>query len=262
MLSLLFVLAGVSPDAPAFDVPPALPSATAQEPAAAEPEKKEPKWTGSIAAGGKIASGNSETRAASATADAELRREDDRYTLGFLWVYDENRNNPQNDWTITDRKTQGSAQYDYFFSKKTYGLAQMSLQSDLQADLDLRQTYGVGLGRQLREDEALKLGVELGLSYVDEAYGNSPDIDYVAARGAYTLGWPISTVMNLDQTGEIFPSLEDSDDNYAQLDTRLKASFTESFFGQLQWLYIWDSSPAAGKERQDNQWLLSIGWKF
>lgn len=266
MIVLLCALAGVSPAAYVASVPSVSELAAWQDPAPsatpAAQEKKEPKWTGSVAAGGKIASGNSETRTGNATADAELRRENDRYSLGFLWVYDENRNNPLNDWTLTDRKTAGKAQYDYFFSKKTYGLANAALQSDLLADVDLRQIYGVGLGRQLREDEKLKLGAELGLSYVDEDYGNSPDADFLAARGAYKLDWTISKVLNFGQDGQVLPSLEDSDDVLAQLDTRLKATFTESFFGQLQWLYLWDSSPAAGKERQDNQWLLSIGWKF
>ena len=48
----------------------------------------------------------------------------------------------------------------------------------------------------------------------------------------------------------------------ARGDTRLKAAFGESMFGQLQWLYEWDSTPADDKERVDQQFLLSIGWKF
>lgn len=265
MLTLVLLLAGGAEAAPAshpLRLTEVLPAATAQDAPAPE-EPKQPEWTGSVTVGGKITTGNSETRGANATADAELRREDDRISLGFLWLFDENSNNPTDTWTLTDRKTTGKVQYDYFFSKKTYGFAKGMWENSNTAALDLRQTYSVGLGRQIKETEEFKLGTELGVAWVDEDYkGSIDDKEYPAARAAYNLDWILSKTWSVAQTAEAYPSLEDSDDIYTKLDTRVKAAFGESMFGQLQWLYDWNNNPATGKERNDHQFLLSIGWKI
>jgi putative salt-induced outer membrane protein YdiY len=269
MLTLFLLLAGGAEAAPAPASHPlrlteSLSAPTGQDAPAETPEEpKEPEWTGSVTVGAKVTTGNSETRGANATADAELRREDDRISLGFLWLFDENSNNDTDTWTLTDRKTTGKAQYDYFFSKKTYAYVKGQWENDHTAALDLRQTYSVGLGRQIREDEKFKLGTELGVAWVEEDFqGSVDDKEYPAARVAYNLDWAISKSWSLAQNAEAYPSLEDSDDIYTKLDTRLKAAFGESMFGQLQWLYDWNNSPATGKERSDHQLLLSIGWKI
>jgi len=264
MLNLFLVLASSSvATTPPPSLPDALPGPSAVQDEPAAEEGGEPKWTGSVTVGGMYTFGNSENRTANATADAELRREKDRFGLGFLWVYNENRNNDLGEWDLTDRKTQGFAQYDYFFAEKTYGYAKAAFQNDLQADLDLRQTYTLGVGQQFREDETLKLNGEAGISYVDEDFKlDDDDNDYVAARLAYNVNWNMSESWEFAQSAEVFPSLEDSQDIYVRADTRLKAAFGESMFGQLQWLYFWDSTPAQYKERVDQQFLLGIGWKF
>jgi putative salt-induced outer membrane protein YdiY len=262
MLSVLLVLAG-GPAVPPPNLAESLAAASAQDAAPAPAEEEElPAWTGSVTIGGKYTSGNSDTRSATASADAVLRRVDDRFTFAFLWLYDENKNNEERDWELTDRKTQGSGQYDYFFTKKTYGYAKAMFQNDYQADLNLRQTYAAGVGHQFREDETLKLSGEVGLSWIDEDFDESEDSEYLAARGAYKIDWVISKVWQFGQATEVYPSLEKPKDVLVKADTRLKATFTESFFGQIQWLYDWDSTPADGKERVDNQFLLSVGWKF
>jgi putative salt-induced outer membrane protein YdiY len=274
MISLisLAILAGVNPAAIATDSasllaisnPPADAStvlAEAQTPAAATPAAPaEPKWTGSVTAGAILTSGNSDSRNANASADGVYQRTKDRFTLGFLWNYAEDKSTGS--WNITDRKTSGRAKYDYFLSEKTYALAQASAEADEAADLDLRTTIGVGVGRQVRDDETWKFGVEGGLSQIDENYGSSPDSSYLAARGAYNATWNFSKMWQFAQLLEIFPSLEYSDDFNAHVDTRAKATLTESMFGQLQWVYDFDNTPATGHDRVDNRLVLSVGWKF
>jgi putative salt-induced outer membrane protein YdiY len=256
MLSVLLALAG-GPAVPPPSLTESLAAETSVQDPAPEAEAPPEGWTGSVTIGGKYTSGNSDTRSANASADAVLRRPDDRFTLGFLWLYDENKNNAERDWELTDRKTQGFGQYDYFFTKKTYGFGKAMFQNDYQADLNLRQTYAVGLGRQ-----DLKLSGEAGLSWIDEDFDESEDSEYLAARGAYNVDWVISKVWQFGQLVEVYPSLEKPKDVLVKADTRVKATFTEAFFGQVQWLYDWDSTPADGKERVDNQFLLSVGWKF
>ncbi len=215
------------------------------------------KWTGAVNAGASISSGNTDATNASAGADAEYRREKDRTTLKFQWNYAEDED------TVTQRRVYGSAQYDYFISDKTYALAQTSGEYDTKANLDLRATLGVGVGQQFRDDEKWKLSGEAGLTYFDENFVGSVDDDsYVAARLAYGVEYKAIEKWLLSQTGQVFPSLEDSDDIYAKLDTKARVSLTEKMFAQVEWIYSWDNTPATGADRVDNLYLFTLGWSF
>lgn len=246
MILALALLAPVSLDQPLVPAP--------QAPAAAPAA---PKWTGSVTLGASYSDGNTRRRTVSATADAEYRREKDRTTLGFLWNYAEEAAG------ITDRKTQGRAKYDYFFSPKMYGLVQASAENDYQSALDLRTTIGAGLGYQFEDTETWKLSGEVGLSMVDEDFkGTADDKDFIAARAAYKWNWKPNAKYDVMQVGEVFPSLEDMDDVNARLDTKGRMNLTDKMYAQLQWIYAWDNTPATGKKRVDNLVLLGLGWSF
>ncbi|MBK7645297.1 MAG: DUF481 domain-containing protein [Planctomycetes bacterium] len=221
------------------------------------PAAVEPKWTGSVSLGVSYSDGNTRRKTGSANADAEYRREQDRTTLGFLWAYSDESG------VLTDRKTQLRAKYDYFFSKKMYGLVQASGENDYKSTLDLRTTIGAGLGYQFEDTPTWKLSGELGLSYVNEKYKDSTnDKDFVAARGAYTWDYKPNEKYSLGQIGEIFPSLKNSDDVTARVDTKGRMNLTSTMFAQLEWLYQWNNTPASGAKRQDNLVMLGVGWSF
>jgi putative salt-induced outer membrane protein YdiY len=227
----------------------------------AVPAPGESKWTGAVAVGIIATDGNTETTTATATADAEYRRAKDRTTAGLWWNYQSDQNVAAGS-SVIQRKSGIKGKYDYFFSKKTYGLVQASLENDLQADIDLRTTVGAGLGRQFREDENFKLSGELGLSWFQEQFRSSPDDDYLAARAAYNVDYKPNKKWNFLHSAEYFPSLEDTDDIYIRLDSKARATLTEKMFAQLQWVFDWDNTPAPGKERADNRYMLSLGWTF
>ncbi len=253
------ILLAAAPAVPApspvgFDLSEPTPAASAI--AAADPPVMH-KWTGAVAAGGSIATGNTETRTANASADAEYRREDDRTTLKFQWNYADDEDG------VTQRRIYGAAKYDYFFSEKTYALAQTSGEYDANANLELRTTLGVGLGRQFRDDAEWKLSGEAGLTYFDENFEGSADDDaYLAARLAYGAEYKAIQNWIFSSVGEIFPSLEDKDDVYAKVDTKARVNLTEKMFAQAEWIYSWDNTPATGAERVDNLYLFALGWSF
>lgn len=216
-----------------------------------------PKWTGSVALGASYSDGNTRRKTASATIDAEYRREKDRTTLGLLWNYAEETTG------ITDRKTLGRVKYDYFFSKKMYGLVQASAENDYLSAVDLRYTIGAGLGYQFEETETWKLSGEVGVSYVNSDYvGTADDTDYISGRAAYAWDWKPNTKYNVSQVGVIFPSLERGEDINARVDTKGRMNLTDKMFAQLEWLYQWDNTPATGKVRNDNLVMFGLGWSF
>lgn len=214
-------------------------------------------WHGSVSLGATIATGNTERTTFAASGKAENRREKDRRSAELLWNYTEE------DDSVTERRIFALGKYDYFVNEKRYWFGQLSGEYNKAAFLDLRVIIAGGLGHQFREDEKLKFGGEVGLAYVDEDYEvNADDGEYIAARLAYKADWNPDEKWNLGQTTELFPSLEDSDDISARVDTHAKLALSEKMFAQVQWLYTWDNTPATGAERVDNLFLLMLGWSF
>lgn len=227
--------------------------------AAAEP-KPEPKWTGSVSIGAIIQEGNTDTRNANATADAEYRREKDRWTLGFQWNYSEQK--AAGDWDLTARRTYGKAKYDYFLAEKSYIWAQGSGENNFTADLNLRAILGAGYGFQVKEEADLKVSAELGASLFDDDFELAEDESYTAARAAYKVDWAVNEKVAFLQDTEMYPSLEEVSDFYAKVDSRAKVTLTEKMFSQLQWVLSYDNTPADGTDRVDNLYALSVGWSF
>jgi len=257
--SLILCLLLPSPpgDAPSPAAPELWPALLQDEAAAAKPA---PKWTGSVNLGLFDATGNTERTSASLSADAVLRREKDRTTLGAFWSYASEETAGAS--TITERRVGGRAKYDYFLSEKSYALANASAENDKKALLQLRYTAGAGCGRQLEEEEDLKVGVEVGLNYFNEDFEGAAQAEYVAARLAYNVEWVPRESWKISQTAEVFPSLEDSDDVNTKLDTRARYDLNEAWFAQFQWVWDWDNTPAAGLERSDHRLFLTLGYSF
>ncbi len=230
-----------APPAAQDEVPPAPPDET---------------WNGAVTVGATWSDGNTDVKRISANLDAVKSVEKNRWTLGFSY------NRSEEDGEVTQDRTYAKGQYDYFMNEKNYLLAQATAEEDDGADLDLRYTAGVGYGHQFSNTERWKFATEAGVSYFHEEFESGDENGYVAARLAWNADWKYSDRWQFTQSGQVFPSLEDSEDVYAQVDTRIKATLSESMFAQLQWVYSWDNTPAPDTERVDNLYVLTVGWSF
>lgn len=226
------------------------------------PEPVMDKWTGSIAIGALYQDGNTDTRAANANAQAEYRREHDRWSATGYWDYGETKDQTTGAWSLNSRKAGLGLKYDYFLSKKVYVSANAGIATDKLADLEQRLFLGAGLGYQWHEDEKLKWNSEAGVGYFIEDRYVDEDKEYVAARLANNIEWQINEKSSLANNVTVFPSLEDKEDVYARSDTRFKTALTDKMFAQLQWVWDYDNTPSAGKERNDNKVVLGLGWAF
>jgi len=263
MTALICVLAAVATLQPADAAPqphsaptPALPIALAS---VADDEAMN-RWTGNVGIGINFTDGNSNTLTGSASADAEYRREQDRFSLKFLWNYQEDSDTSP---SLTERQTYLMGQYDYFLSDQTYAFGRLQGQADFAAALDLRTTVAAGLGRQFREDETWKLRGEAGLAWIDEDYkGTASDNDYPAAALSYSANWVPNEKWELAQDTFWYPSLDDIHDMVSRVDSRAKYLLSTSMYGQVQWIWDWTRTPATGSEPTDHTILLTFGWAF
>jgi putative salt-induced outer membrane protein YdiY len=138
------------------------------------------RWTGRVNLELKTERGNTDTDEFEADGEMRFRRVRDRMT--FLGQYEKDKSSGE----LTTNNWEASGKYDYFFGEKFYAGAQLRLEHDEFADLDLRTSIGPHVGYQFYESVAMNFNMDAGLLYVDEDYIESPDDDYIA------LGWNVN----------------------------------------------------------------------
>ena len=248
MLSLALTLTALTPTAPAHlhveDEAPAV----------------EDGWTGTLGAGLTTTSGNTDRRSIHLQVDAELREEARRYSVGFDWQYaDEAEDGPSE---ILERRAGVNGQVDFFLDEKSYLLVNTEVETDHKAELDLRYSAGVGYGYQVAEDDDWSLSFEAGLSVINEQFAGEDEDGYLSGRFGYSLKRDLGERWTLSQDSEIFPSFEETEDIHLEVDSRLRCDLSDNLYGQFQWLFDWDNTPADGAERSDHRLLLSVGYSF
>ena len=92
--------------------------------------------------------------------------------------------------------------------------------------------------------------------------GRTPPTSSAPASPTPSTG-PRSPPLKLYHTLEYIPSFEDFAGDYLlNLAAGAKVKITKGFFAdfRLEWLY--DSTPASGREKVDTRYILAVGWEF
>lgn len=261
--TLLIAIAPAIPEAaPAPALAPLDPSLLAATQDEAAEDMTDPEWTGSVSLGATYTSGNTETQAYNADANAELRRDVDRYTWKAFWNYATDRATGTE--VVTQRKAGTSLKYDYFLNEAetTYLYGNTAIEHDSLADLDMRWLAGAGAGYQFYDEPDFSLAGEFGLNYIVEDFSTATKDDYVSARLAANLRKVISEDTKFTSSVEVYPSVEEMDDVYGKWDSKLSTTLTEAMFASIQYVMDFDNTPSGGAERLDQRIVFGLGWSF
>jgi putative salt-induced outer membrane protein YdiY len=221
------------------------------------------QWKGTAVAGAAFDRGNTTRTAGTAALDAVRRAEADRITFGAGYAAEQTKDDDTGDTSTTKRQMFMGLQYDLFFRPKWYLYANARGEKDGVADLALRLTTGVGLGYQFAETDDLKFNIEAGPTWVSENYSDETEsIDYIAARLAWNLDWVLYPGLSFFHNGRAYPSLESRYDQLVETKTGFRYKLFGNFFGESKLLWIWDSTPADDKKRQDLSVILGLGYGF
>lgn len=266
MLSHLLLSSLAAGAAPAPEAAPAPADAVDQTRLIAplvQDEEEEPMgvWTGSVNAGATWTSGNTEITTLSAAANASYREADYRHTLGAWWNYAE-QENAAGESELTQRRIGGNYKYDYFVNDRLYYNGLFGIEADELANLDLRWYAGAGVGYVFYDEETMGLDGEVGLVYFSQEFETGDDEDYIAARIAYNYWNQINENVRFEQDMWAFPSVEDIEDFYGRLDSRLMIKMSEAMFAQIQHVFDYNNSPAPGAQRDDHRVIMGLGWNF
>ncbi len=222
-----------------------------------------PVWTGSFALNGLLTTGNSETEQLGFRGTLSKRWPDDRLTFGAEYYYGRQQDPRTSEKSTTIDYAMALGKYDHFFTKKLYGYLLTKAERDGVAELELRLAPGAGVGYQWFERPTFNLSTEAGLVWVYENYRRTGSSEFFGPRLAYSIDWtPIEPLM-LYHKLEYMPSFEDLGSDYLlNIDAGARLKVWKGVFAELRYEFRYDSTPASGRHRTDQRYILGAGWSF
>ena len=222
-----------------------------------------PAWTGSFSLNGLYTTGNSVTQQLGFRGALSKRWPDDRLTFGAEYSFGRQEDPSTGRKSTTLDYAMGLAKYDHFLTKKFYGYVSTKAERDGVAELELRVAPGTGVGYQWFEGPTFNLSNELGLVWVYENYKRAGWTEFFGPRLAYSVDWTPFQPLKLYHTLEYIPSFEDLGGDYLlNIDAGARLSVWKGFFAELRYEYRFDATPATGRRRTDQRYILGAGWAF
>lgn len=230
-----------------------------------KPEPPKPRWQGNVTAGFTSTHGNSFGENANISANASLRREKDRTTLGAAYLFGRSEDRDGEKYTTEESFTL-SGKYDYYFSKKWYGFVNARYKTDHIADLDRRIIAGLGTGYQWIESDPMNFSTDMGLSMLCEKYQTGDEItksDELSLRLGYQFDKKINSRVAFFHQTEYYPSIQSGPSDYfLSSSAELRLSLTTRMYSSLKAILDYDSTPGPGQSSTDTKYILGLGWSF
>jgi hypothetical protein len=222
-----------------------------------------PAWTGSFSLNGLVTTGNSETEQYGFRGALSKRWPDDRLTFGAEYSFGRQEDPSTGGKSTTIDYAMALGKYDHFFTKKFYGYLGVKAERDGVAELELRLAPGAGVGYQWFEGPRFNLSTEVGLAWVYENFKRTGTKEFFGPRLAYSIdGKPVEPLL-LYHKLEYLPSFEDfSGDFLLNIDTGARLTVWKGLFAELRHEFRYDSTPAPGRSRTDQRFILGAGWGF
>ena len=192
--------------------------------------------------------------------DAELiaRTEQQRFTVGGAY----NREKADDDVTASNWKAYGL--YDYFFQPKWFFNANTLFEHDEFADLDLRSTFGAGVGHQFFESDDLNLSASAGISYIFEDYMIAENKEFPAAQWLVSYDqFFFNEFVQLFHSNNGFISLENGSNWKINTRQGLRFPIYKGLITTLQYNYDYQNEPSPEAESKwDSTFLFLLGYQF
>ena len=222
-----------------------------------------PAWTGSFSLNGLRTSGNSVTEQLGFRGALSKRWPHDRLTFGAEYSFGRQEDPSTGQKSTTLDYAMGLAKYDHFLTKKFYGYVSTKAERDGVAELELRVAPGTGVGYQWFEGPTFNLSNEAGLVWVYENYKRAGWSEFFGPRLAYSVDWTPFQPLKLYHTLEYIPSFEDLGGDYLlNIDAGARLTVWKGLFAEVRYEYRFDATPASGRNRTDQRYILGAGWAF
>lgn len=146
--------------------------------------------------------------------------------------------------------------YSWFFD---------ALKSD-QQELNLRTTYGAGLGRRLVQTDRTSIQLLGGFVYTHENYFPQTGEQPIRNNVESNIGFRASTfrfrTLDLSTQAFVYPSLTDAGRVRLSTQSNAQIEFIRDFFWDFNLYENFDSRPPINAPRNDVGVTTGLGWKF
>lgn len=214
------------------------------------------KWTGNVAAGGNLQSGNTDRAGASVAIQLGRRTEKDRISFRYLFNYGE-----END-KVTTRNHYGEARYDYFFTKKFFGYLGVDLYNDKFKDTNLRTFVGPGIGYQVWEDPVKSLQLEAGLTYFNLNRYEGTDQSGLAARLGWDFRYNIFKWLIFTDRFQFYPTIGEGGDYFLRNEAALSVPLSLHWSLRFANIIDYNNNPSPGFKTTDVQYVGALQYSF
>jgi len=213
-------------------------------------------YSGLLTLGGIYNSGNTDTRSLSLATRFLIRTHKHRFTV------EAKHNSATANGETTARNSSGSLKYDFFTTRKLYSYAQSLTEQDALANLNLRNTEGLGFGYQFFDTRRLSLFLEAGGSFFNEDVKVGEDHREAAGRWAAGLDWEV-----IRRSLKLFHRQE----GYYSFDTAavvlrseqgLRLHLADDFSVTFEADYRYNGSPEPGKKSSDLALILGLTYEY
>lgn len=213
-------------------------------------------YSGVFNLGGTLNSGNTDTRALNVATRFQVRTRKHRFTA------DAKHNYGEANGVATARNSSASLKYDFFAREKVYSYAQSLTEQDTFANLNLRNTEGLGMGYQFFDTRQRSLFAEAGVSFFNEDVMVGDDKRSAAGRWAVGLEWeavPKRLKLFHRQEGYYIFS---ANSVVLRTEQGLRIPLIDNVSANFEVDYRFNRSPEAGKKKSDLNVILGLTYEY
>lgn len=213
-----------------------------------------------VSLGVNLTDGNSETL----QANGSLVTEGEKEGLGSVRVgvegnYGESTINEETDTTVQNAKGFGNVKKT--LSPMSFAYLDGNVLYDDIALIDYRVTVGPGLGVFLIKDDATKLSITVGASYIWEEVDNVTD-DYASLRVAQRFERQLTATSKIWESVEYLPEFADFNNYLINAEIGAEAALNSRLNLRVVLQDKYDNQPAADLERNDLTLIAGIVFKL
>lgn len=213
-------------------------------------------YSGIFNLGGSLNSGNTDTRALNVATRFEVRTRKHRFTV------DAKHNYGKANGAATARNSSASLKYDFFAREKVYSYAQSLTEQDYFANLNLRNTEGLGMGYQFLDTRQRSLYTEAGISYFNEDVMVGDDKRNAAVRWAVGIDWEaVSKRLKLFHRQEGY-FIGSSKSVVLRTEQGLRIPLLDNVSANFEVDYRYNRFPEAGKKSSDLHMILGFTYEY
>ena len=216
----------------------------------------QPAWSGTVAAGLTLTSGNSESVLTTAAVNVRHYNPTNEWNLGGDGAYGENQR-VENTETL-----HGFSQFNHQFDARWYGYARGDALHDGIADVDYRLTASPGAGYYFIKSRRTMLAGESGPSAVSEELDDEGGRYYMSARVAERFEHKIDDRTRLWNNLELLPQVDRPDNFLVNLELGVESALTKKISLRTVLQDNFANEPAPGHKDNDVKLVSGLGYKF